>query len=201
MRALLPATVPRLSAIRLDLTAVGFAAGVSMVVGLAFGTAPAWMSTALASFDVLRDGGRTATGGRQWLRRGLVVGQVALAALLLAAAGAMATSLFKLQRVDVGFRADGVVTQQLVLPQSRYDGAAQTRFYQSPHRLAACRPAGGRRRRRLSLAVRQQPGLGDDPPRSAGAGRCRGSGSTPCGSGRSRRCFFEAMGIALLGRP
>ena len=88
------------------------------------------MSAALASFDALRDGGRTSTGGRHWLRRGLVVGQVALAAVLLTAAGVMGASLLKLQRVDVGFAADGVVTQQLVLPQSRYDGAAQTRFYE-----------------------------------------------------------------------
>ena len=104
-------------------------AAVSLLVGLAFGTAPAWMSAALSSFDALRDGGRTSTGGRQWLRRGLVVGQVALAAVLLTAAGVMGASLLKLQRVDVGFAADGVVTQQLVLPQSRYDRAAQTRFY------------------------------------------------------------------------
>lgn len=129
LRAVLPATVPRASAIRLDLAAVGFAAAVSLVVGLAFGTAPAWMSAALASFDALRDGGRTSSAGRQWLRRGLVVGQVAVAAVLLVAAGVMGASLLKLQRVDVGFAADGVVTQQLVLPQSRYDRAAQTRFY------------------------------------------------------------------------
>ena len=65
------------------------------VVGLAFGTAPAWMSAALSSFDALRDGGRTSTGGRHWLRRGLVVGQVALAAMLLTAAGVMGASLFE----------------------------------------------------------------------------------------------------------
>ena len=53
LRAVLPATVPRLSAIRLDLTAVAFAAAVSLLVGLAFGTAPAWMSAALSSFDAL----------------------------------------------------------------------------------------------------------------------------------------------------
>ena len=131
LRALLPATVPRVEAIRLDLAAVGFAVVTSTIVGLAFGVAPAWMSTALASFDALRDGGRTSTGGRQWLRRGLVVGQVAVAAVLLTAAGVMGTSLLKLQRVDVGFRTEGVVTQQIVLPQSRYDRAAQTRFYQA----------------------------------------------------------------------
>ena len=87
----------------------------------------------------------------------------------------MGASLLKLQRVDVGFAADGVVTQQLVLPQSRYDRAAQTRFYDAlttrlmdDPRVSA---AGGR----LPLAVRQQPGVGDHPARSPGAGRRAGS--------------------------
>ena len=83
------------AAIRLDVTAVAFAAAVSLLVGLAFGTAPAWMSAALSSFDALRDGGRTSTGGRHWLRRSLVVGQVALAAMLLTAAGVMGASLLE----------------------------------------------------------------------------------------------------------
>ncbi|MGD9904403.1 MAG: ABC transporter permease [Vicinamibacterales bacterium] len=131
LRLALPASVPRAAAIHLDLTAVAFAALVSVVVGLAFGTAPAWTSRTLASVEALKDGGRTGTGGRQWLRRGLVVGQVAMAAVLVAAAGLLAASLVRLQAVDVGFRADGVVTQQLVLPQSRYDRAAQTRFYEA----------------------------------------------------------------------
>ncbi len=175
LRAVLPATVPRAAAIRLDLAAVAFAAAVSLVVGLAFGTAPAWMSAALSSFEALRDGGRTSTGGRHWLRRGLVVGQVALAAVLLTAAGVMGASLLKLQRVDVGFAADGVVTQQLVLPQSRYDRAAQTRFYDAlttrlmdDPRVSA---AGGG----LPLALRQQPGIGDHPARSPGTGGRAGS--------------------------
>ena len=103
LRALLPATVPRVSAIRLDVAAVAFAVAVSAARRPAFGTAPAWMSAGLASFDALREGGRTSTGGRHWLRRGLVVGQVALASVLLTAAGVMGASLLKLQRVDVGF--------------------------------------------------------------------------------------------------
>ena len=197
LRALLPASVPRLSAIRLDATAVGFAALVSTVVGLAFGTAPAWMSATLASVEALRDGGRTATGGRQWLRRGLVVGQVALAALLLVAAGVMATSLFKLQRVDVGFRAEGAVTQQIVLPQSRYDRAAQVRFYQgltdrlnADPRVAAAGvvfPSPFVSSQASGTIRLDRPAPGDDPGREY---------TVRMGSITPR--FFEAMGIALV---
>jgi len=197
LRLLLPATVPRLAAIRLDWTAVAFAAATSLVVGLAFGTAPAWTSRALASFDALRDGGRTSTGGRQWLRRGLVVGQVALAAVLLAAAGVMATSLFKLQRVDIGFDARGVVTQQLVLPQSRYDRAAQVRFYEAvTERLAADprvaaaavvfpSPFGGSQTAATIRLDRPAPGSAADAEHVV-----RLASITPG--------FFDAMGISLL---
>jgi putative ABC transport system permease protein len=197
LRLLLPATVPRTAAIRLDWTAVAFAAATSLVVGLAFGTAPAWMSRALASFDALGDGGRTSTGGRQWLRRGLVVGQVALAALLLVAAGVMATSLFKLQRVDVGFRAAGVVTQQLVLPQSRYDRAAQVSFYEAvTERLAADpriaaagvvfpSPFGSSQTAATIRLDRPAPGSAADAEHTVRLGSI-----TPG--------FFDAMGITLL---
>jgi putative ABC transport system permease protein len=197
LRAVLPATVPRIAAIRLDFAAVAFAAAVSLVVGLAFGTAPAWMSAALSSFDALRDGGRTSTGGRHWVRRGLVVGQVALAAVLLTAAGVIGASLLKLQRVDVGFAADGVVTQQLVLPQSRYDRAAQTRFYDAVTTRLAQDPRVSAAAvvfpspfvsSQASATIRlDRPAPGDAPDREY---TVRLGSITPQ--------FFAAMGIPLL---
>ena len=48
-----------------------------------------------------------------------------------AGAGVMVKRLLALQRVDVGFKTAGVITQQIVLPRSQYDSAAQTRFYQA----------------------------------------------------------------------
>jgi predicted permease len=181
--------------------AVAFATATSLVVGVVFGTAPAWMSRVLSSLEALHDGGRTATGGRQWLRRGLVVGQVALAALLLTAAGVMASSLVKLQRVDVGFRADGVVTQQLVLPQSRYDRAAQTRFYQAitdrlhdDPRVAAAGivfPSPFVSSQASATIGLDRPAPGDPPDREY---------TVRLGSITPR--FFDAMGIPVLaGRP
>lgn len=197
LRLLLPASVPRVSAIRLDAAAIAFAAATAVLVGLAFGTAPAWMSGALATFDALRDGGRTSTGGRHWLRRGLVVGQVALAAMLLAAAGALVVSLLKLQRVDVGFRADGVVTQQLVLPQSRYDRAAQIRFYEAvtdrlhaDPRVAAAGvvfPSPFVSSQASATIRLDRPAPGDPADREY---------TVRLGSITPR--FFDAMGIALL---
>ncbi|MFN8641913.1 MAG: ABC transporter permease [Candidatus Binatia bacterium] len=128
---LLPTSVPRTAEIRLDGVAAAFAFAIAAALGLGFGLVPAWSAGRLDTADALRSGGRTATGGRHWPRRLLVGGQVTLAVVLLAGAGVMVKSLVALQRVDTGFRADGVVTQPIGLPQNRYDAAAQTRFYQA----------------------------------------------------------------------
>ncbi|MEZ5416507.1 MAG: ABC transporter permease [Vicinamibacterales bacterium] len=126
--ALLPASMPRTQDVRLDAVAVAFTLGLAILAGLGAGSAPAWLSSGTAGAEALRAGGRGASA-RQRLRRLLVTAQVATAVVLLAGAGVMARSVFNLQRVDVGFRSADVATQQIVLPQSRYDRAAQTRFY------------------------------------------------------------------------
>lgn len=131
VRTMLPDSVPRAGDIAVDGVAVLFALSVSAIVGVLFGTAPAFLSTGHTAAEALHDGGRTATGGRLWVRRGLVLGQVAVAVVLLGAAGVLTASLVRLERIDVGFTAEGVVTQQVVLPLSRYDRAAQVRFYQA----------------------------------------------------------------------
>ncbi len=138
LKATLPRTIPRVSEIALDPAVVLFAAGVSIAIGLLFGTAPAWIESAVTVGEALKDGGRAGTGARQWSRRSLVVTEVAVALVLLASAGLLVGSLVKMERVDPGFRAEDVAVMQLALPQARYDGAAQARFYESlVARLAA----------------------------------------------------------------
>lgn len=129
LRLLLPAAIPRVTSVRLDGTAVAFAALVSTVVGLVFGAAPALWSRRVTASEALRSGTRTTAHGAQRGRRALVAAQVAVAMALAAGAGVMVKSLVALQRQDLGFTPEGVMTQQVVLPQTRYDAAAQTRFY------------------------------------------------------------------------
>lgn len=131
LRALLPESMPRATAVRLDSVAVAFATGVSALVGLGFGAAPAWWSRQVAASEALRTGGRTTAAGPRHGRRALVAIQVAVAVTLAAGAGVMVKSLLALQRQDVGFTADGVITQQIALPQSQYDSAAQVRFFRA----------------------------------------------------------------------
>lgn len=66
------------------------------------------------------------------LRSALVVGQLALSTVLLAGAGVMVKSLWRLLSVDPGFRPEGLLTMEVALPQTRYpEPTAQARFFES----------------------------------------------------------------------
>lgn len=79
---------------------LAFALGLSLVTGIFFGVAPAWIAANSDPADALRSGAR-ATGGASLLQRGLVVVQAALSLVLLVGAGLFAQSLNKLQQTDL----------------------------------------------------------------------------------------------------
>ena len=76
---------------------MGFAFGLSLVTGILFGVAPAWIAANANPADVLRSGTRTTASGASLLQRGLVVLQAALSLVLLVGAGLFAQSLNKLR--------------------------------------------------------------------------------------------------------
>ncbi|HEX6057759.1 MAG TPA: ABC transporter permease, partial [Gemmatimonadaceae bacterium] len=83
--------------------------------------------------DALKAGGRAASGGiggvgRPRLQQGIVVAEVAMAIVLLVAAGLLARSFANRLGVDPGFRADDVLALRIALPRDRYDADAQRAF-------------------------------------------------------------------------
>ena len=82
-------------------TVMGFACGLSLLTGVLFGVAPAWMAARTEPVDALRSGTRSTAGGASLLQRGLVVVQAALSLVLLVGAGLFAQSLNKLQHIDL----------------------------------------------------------------------------------------------------
>jgi macrolide transport system ATP-binding/permease protein len=80
---------------------VGFALGVSLITGVLFGVAPAWIAAQAEPADALRTGMRTVTGGASLLQRSLIVLQTALSLILLVGAGLFAASLNNLQSTDM----------------------------------------------------------------------------------------------------
>src|SRR5262249_43076727 len=84
--------------------------------------------------ELLKEGGRANTGGlgRQHLRAALVIGEVALALVLLVGAGLFLRSLAALEEVNPGFQPNGVMAASLSLPSSRYSDAGKlTAFYRA----------------------------------------------------------------------
>ncbi|HEV3485851.1 MAG TPA: ADOP family duplicated permease, partial [Vicinamibacterales bacterium] len=129
--------IPRLDQVTLDLPIVAFTMVVAVVTGLTFGVVPAFVSTSRGG-DALRDGGRHGGGRRlHGVLRTLVVAEVALSLVLLAGAGLLLRSFLKLQNVDPGFRAEGVLTVAVQLPATRYDvPRAESFFRESLSRIS-----------------------------------------------------------------
>jgi macrolide transport system ATP-binding/permease protein len=80
---------------------LGFACGLSLLTGVAFGVAPAWITAHANPADALRTGTRTTSAGASLLQRGLVILQAALSLVLLVGAGLFSQSLNKLQNTDL----------------------------------------------------------------------------------------------------
>ena len=112
--------LPRLEEVAVDWRALAFALGVSVLTGALFGTAPAIGGSAVEPGRALRDVTRGATGARSPLRAALVVGEVALAVVMLASAGLLVRTVHNLLQVDTGLHADGVLTMNVALPRERY---------------------------------------------------------------------------------
>ena len=98
-----------------------FTFGVCMLAGLLFGLAPAFQLAATRLFESLKDrDALTATGRTQAIRNLLVVGEVALALVLLVSAGLLLQSFARLRGVDPGFRAENTLALSTSLPRSKY---------------------------------------------------------------------------------
>jgi len=133
--------IPRADEIVLDVTVIAFTAAVSLATGLLFGLAPLQHLSHRALGLAIRQGGQRTTAAAGRLRRLLVVMEVALAVVLVVGSGLMLRSLAELQRVDVGFEPEGLVTFQLYLPPAGYpDAPAQVGFYERLARRVSALP-------------------------------------------------------------
>jgi putative ABC transport system permease protein len=109
----LPETLPRLSAIRLDWQALGLVGVIALVVGIAAGVVPALHAGRQRLFTALRGSSRALGGAHHRVRSALVVGEVALAMMLMFGAALLGRSLQRLVSVDAGFDPSHLVTMQV----------------------------------------------------------------------------------------
>ena len=118
--------LPRQTEIGMNPTVVIFSLVLSLATGLLFGLAPSMRLTGGALHSSLREGARGATGGAlARVRSALVLGEVAVALVLLVGAGLLIRSFDKLTRVDLGFEPAGVLTYSLTFPSSKFPDRLQ----------------------------------------------------------------------------
>jgi predicted permease len=113
--AAVPGSLPRSHDIGLNLPVLFFTFAASMIVGVLFGLAPAMKHSNVSLQETLKEGGRTASGGRQRSQRALVIFQMALTIVLLVGAGLMIESVWRLNAVNPGFRPQRVLTFSVAL--------------------------------------------------------------------------------------
>jgi len=195
--ALRPADVPRLDQAVIDIPVLLFAVAITLLTAVLFGAMPAlraWRPPALS----LREGGRGISSARSARVRGvLVVGQTALAMMLLAGAGLLARSFAQLQSVEPGFDTSPALTFNLSLPDAAYatEESRVAFFDRLMPRLQALPGAGpaaatlglplNRARFNISFQIRDTPpASGDQQPSME---------MRPVTAG-----YFKAMGIPIV---
>jgi predicted permease len=119
-------SIPTEAEVRLNLPVLLFSFAATLLAGVLCGCAPAWQGTHWDPADALKEGGRSGGAtGRKGLRRILVVVEFALALTLLAGAGLVIHSFWKLMRVDLGFRQDHLLTFTLPVRNDRFSHSEQ----------------------------------------------------------------------------
>jgi len=120
--------LPRGSTVSLDGRVLAFSLLLTLVTLVLFSLVPAIRTARLNLVDSIKDGSQNASAGvaKQRLRGALVVAEMALALVMLLGAGLMLRSVWSLQRIDLGFNPDRVLTMRLALPATTYDTPEKT---------------------------------------------------------------------------
>jgi len=201
LKSMNPANLPRLDEISMDGRVLVFSLMISLLTGVLFGLAPAIHAARTNLAEMLKEGGRSVTGGkvRQRIRSVLVVAEVALSVALLVSAGLLLRSFWRLQNVDPGFKPGHVLTARINLPRSRYqDNPRAWVFYKRVLEEVSALPGI------------QSVGITSGVPMGAGntAGEVRVEGRPPAPDGSKPSAdwrivspgYFRTMGIPLRGR-
>jgi predicted permease len=118
----LPENLPLIANITLDWRVAVFALALGIVTGIVSGVAPAFAAMRTRLNDTLKEGGRTGTSGsgHARLRSGLVIAEIAVALILLAASGLLLRSFQKMREASLGYNPDHSLIANYNLPRKQY---------------------------------------------------------------------------------
>lgn len=194
-----PSTLPRLDQVGLNPVVLSFSAGVTLMAGLLFGLAPSLQAARMNIQGALREEGRggTVSKGRFRFRQLLVVSEMSLAVVLLVAAALLMQSFWRLQSVDPGFHAEGLLTMSVNTPATSYPEPTDvTGFYRDViPRLAAIPGVTA------ATAVRTPPLSGSLPPNDLDIEGFEATDDSPPLNADIQVVapgYFETMGVPLL---
>jgi len=117
---LVPDTLPIGQVPSIDLRILFFAGCITALTAVGFGVLPAVRAGREGGFEGLREGARSGGGPKQHLRAALVIAEVMASVVLLVSSGLLLRALWRIQAVDPGFRAEGVLTVRTALPYPKY---------------------------------------------------------------------------------
>jgi putative ABC transport system permease protein len=129
--ALRPAKLALLSGIHTDTRVLAFVFAVSVLTGIVFGIAPAWIAARADVAEALKESARSTTASTMGhrIRKILVTSELALALVLLVGAGLLIKGFSRLRSMNPGFNPANVMTMYLQLPATRYaEISKQTQF-------------------------------------------------------------------------
>ena len=139
-----PDSLPRSADVSLDVGVLAFTLAIGLATGVVFGLAPLLHVAPTATASALKESGQrtTASASRNRLRRGLVMGEVALAVALVIGAGLLLRTVMNLANVDAGFNRSQLVTFAVALPNAAYSKPEQVRTFYT-RLLEQLRASGG----------------------------------------------------------
>jgi putative ABC transport system permease protein len=196
LQTMAPTNVPRLWQLHLDVRVLGWTCAISVVTGLLFGLAPALQIPANRVNETLKLGGRGAASSTQRIRGVLLVTEMALAIALMIGTGLLVRSLAQLQRVELGFQSENVLTMEVALDSERYSPTQRRIFYEAAQQrlsslpgvtavgVSSSLPLLGAAGMSIVTAQDQAPTPHDAAPRAA---------FQPVSAG-----YFDTLGIRLL---
>jgi putative ABC transport system permease protein len=192
-----PEGTPRIGDVRIDGAAMLFAVAAAALCGIVFGAFPAFQAAGIHGQQALVRGRAVGFAARSHhVRRGLIVVETALAIVLLIGAGLMIRTVQQLIGVDLGFRADHMLTTRFTLSGTQWTEDRRQAFY--PDFIERIRAIPGVTRAALTFALPIDGSQWNSifivadkpvPPRS----QLPNSAFTPVSVG-----FFETMGIRLV---
>jgi putative ABC transport system permease protein len=168
-------SLPSTAVIKLDASVLLFTLLVSLLTGIIFGLVPAFAAAKTDLHDTLKEGGRSLTAGRSWLRSTLVVAEVALSLVLLIGAGLLIKSFVRILDTDPGFKPQNLLTMQLALNAKEDEGGKVLNFFNElKGRIAALPgvestafsngiPLGGAADTSFAIVGRPKPEVGKQP--------------------------------------